>query len=78
MVFLAVARSSLARQDIRNCRQLVCLGKWWAAHLCFVRGLDDGDLCFLSQSRSVVATISKGVLRFFAATTLETNRIIRT
>ena len=48
---IAVARSSLARQDIRNCRQVVCDGEWWAASLFFLTSA--GMVILFPFSRSV-------------------------
>ena len=60
------------RQDVRKCRQLVCVGDWWAASLfyydCWVA------IISLLRGRSgvIVTAISKGVPIFLAPSIFET------
>ena len=52
-----VPRSSLALQDIWNCRQPVCVGEWWASSFFFVPVLD-GNYFFFFRGRSDVSYYS--------------------
>ena len=52
------------QQDVRNCREDVCVGEWWAASLFFVQVLD-GDFFFFVRGRSVVRARINEELYFF-------------